>query len=125
MDKFKPQDRRQKKFFLWLAVAVLAVLIAVAIRGAWGAYFKEKESRFYRDDASTRLLTLKEREETLQKDIERLNTETGLEEEIRKRFNVTKEGEEVIVLIDTPEGGDSNVVVERGIWRIIKNWFGF
>jgi len=106
-------------------VAVLAVLIAVAIRGAWGAYFKEKESRFYRDDASTRLLTLKEREETLQKDIERLNTETGLEEEIRKRFNVTKEGEEVIVLIDTPEGGDSNVVVERGIWRIIKNWFGF
>ena len=125
MNNFRPQDRRQKKFFLWLAVAVLAVLIAVVLRGAWGAFFKERESRFYRNDATSRMLALEERERTLKADMKRLNTDSGLEAEIRKRFNVVKEGEKVIVLIDAPASGETGEFPKEGIWQRIKEWFGF
>lgn len=43
---------------------------------------------------------LLEKKESLEADIQRLNTQRGREEEYRRRFNVSKEGESVIRIIE-------------------------
>lgn len=51
-------------------------------------------------ESQTRLDSLHQRAELLQSKVEYMEDERGIEEELRNRFDVIKEGEQVIVLID-------------------------
>ena len=46
------------------------------------------------------LNALKARAEVLEGDIEHLQSDRGLEEELRSRFDVAKEGEQVIIIVE-------------------------
>lgn len=55
---------------------------------------------------------------------EQLSSERGIEEEIRKRFSVVREGEHMVLLIDdatkTPEV--KNPFIPRPWWKRILGW---
>ena len=53
------------------------------------------------------MATLVLRERELKEGIDRLKTEEGLKEEIKERFNVTQEGEQVAVIVDRKEVSSS------------------
>jgi len=46
---------------------------------------------------------MKAREGVLSGEIDKLQTPSGIEEEIKSKFNVAKEGERVAVIVDRPE----------------------
>jgi cell division protein FtsB len=85
------------------ALFVLIIMIAAASRAAWGVYQKSRETQENIRKARAELETLRGRKRFLESEIERLSSERGLEEEIRKRFPVVKEGEEVAVIVDEQE----------------------
>lgn len=87
---------------LWRRLGVLAliILIVFGVRGVWGAYNKEKESRVLRIEAEAKLRDLELRESQLRADIAELKTERGVEGVLRERYDVAKEGEGVIVIVD-------------------------
>jgi cell division protein FtsB len=84
------------KWTLVIASIILLLLIRGNIR-IFKNYFhvKDKYNQELKDyDA------LKEREAKLDKDIERLKTEDGMDYEIRKKLDVSKDDERVIKIID-------------------------
>lgn len=84
-------------------ILFLAIMVTLVTRGAWGMYQKSKEAEDKRAKAEERLAELKEKERTLSKDIVDLSTDRGIEEEIRDRFMVAKEGENVMIIADPEE----------------------
>lgn len=113
------------KGVLWVA-ALLLTAGAVFLAGAtWEVYQKERGARAELDAALGKREQLGERKETLTADLTALKSERGMEAELRERFPVARAGEEVIVLVDAPEGeGGASEGSPSGFWARIKGWFG-
>lgn len=96
------EQRRHPLRLLGLRLFTIGLLfIAFAlVRGVWGVYEKERETYAGRATAEQELQGLKEREIKLRGDIVRLQTPEGVEESLRQQFDMAKEGEGVIVIVD-------------------------
>ena len=99
----------------WPVLIVLGILVLVF---AWGVKdFTEKmlTTRTNKETARQKLRELTEKKEMLSLDIAKLNTESGIEENIREKFGLGKDGEGLIVVV---EDKNKPVVVEEK-----SNWF--
>ncbi len=85
-----------------LIAVLLLVLIAIALRGVWGVYKKSQESRILKTEAEATLRDLKSREQELRTDIASLKSDRGVEAELRERYDLAREGESVVVIVDPP-----------------------
>lgn len=99
-------------------VVVLLLLLVVTGRAAWGMYGKYREATAKQAEAEREWEKMSIREKELQSAISRLSHERGIEEEIREKYMVAKEGEQVIVVTDVPGPDESNVVrtVDESSW---------
>lgn len=104
---FRTRSRLRRAFYSKPITLILIVVLVVFSRAAWGMYEKSAEAREKRDKAEAMLTGLEAREAELKTDIDRLSTERGIEEEIRMRHMVAKEGENVIIVRD-PEAKASH-----------------
>jgi cell division protein FtsB len=84
------------KWTLIIALIVIAILIRGNIR-IFKNYFHVKDK--YNQDIEF-YQSLKNREVELNKDIDRLETDQGIDYEIRKKLDVSKDDEKVIKIID-------------------------
>ena len=100
--------RRSQVYHGWRRVAyssvglvVLAILILLMGRSTWRVYNRWDKSR--QDNTSTKARHEAElaRQAKLEEDLKRLSTERGLEEEIRRSFQVAKPGEGVLIIVGT------------------------
>jgi cell division protein FtsB len=118
------QKRRLRRYiYSKSAVTVLAVIALLVGSAAWNALGKERDARVRKNVAAAELAELEAREELLQREIERLSSERGLEEEIRSKFDVGHEGERIIVVLDTPNKLSEDNIHEEGLWSRISAWF--
>lgn len=84
----------------WWTLFIALIVIVFLIRGnirIFKNYFYVKEK--YNEDINF-YESLKNREAQLNKDIDRLKTDQGLDYEIRKKLDVSKDDEKVIKIID-------------------------
>ena len=100
------------------ALVILTIIMIAFIYSVYGALEKERETRLVRDQRAEVLDELYDRDELLQSEIDRLNTSKGLESEIRSKFEVAKDGEEVIVIVEAPSD-EKKVIVseEKGFFK--------
>ena len=61
---------------------------------------KERETAKKKDIILANIETLRKREDTLTTDINKLKTEDGIEETIRDKYQVVKEGEKMVTIVD-------------------------
>ena len=106
-----------KPVLLFLGIVVIGFMYSV-----YGAFEKERETRSVRDQRAAVLSELHVREAALQGELDRLSTEKGLEAEIRSKFEVAKEGEEVIVIVEAPE--DEETLPEEEEKGFFERLFG-
>lgn len=101
---YRYEQRRDPTRFMWrrLAAVALLVVLAIGIRGVWGVYKKEVESRKLRVEAEAKLSDLKQREAELRSDISVLRTDRGVEEQLRERYDLAKDNEGVVVIVEPP-----------------------
>ena len=112
MFDFYERRRIKRWLYSWPFLIVLIVASGSLLNGVWGVYQQERQTRINRNQRLTHLEELKIREGALKEEIDRLNTGRGIEEEIRQKFEVAKEGERVIVIVDPPENGPGFEVEE-------------
>ena len=124
MREFK---ERQVVYRLIHSRAVLFLLIVVIVfllKTVFGVYLKFKDSRAHRYAVQNELTELKRRADSLSREVERLGTEKGIEEEIRRQFSMVKEGEGVAIIVDNQSEDEVQSVGEgRGFWLRVKGWF--
>jgi cell division protein FtsB len=78
------------------------VMIVLLARGTWGVYKKEEESRSNIARVQVELQSLKDRRAVLVNETGKLATEEGVEAALREKYQVSKQGESVLVVVDKP-----------------------
>src|SRR3989344_7312865 len=80
-----------------ILLAILFLIFAWKMVGFWGKLRATAENRHI---AKEKIEELKSEQARLTADISRLGTEEGVEESIREKFGLAKEGEELIVVVE-------------------------
>ena len=115
----------KKRVYSWWSVILLAVIAFFFVSNTWDVYKKYVESKKNIASLHERYEDAQEREGELIKKIDHLNSESGLEEEIRGKFNVAKDGEQVVVIISSDTEEVPEVVENPGlIKRLWSKLFG-
>mgnify|MGYP001473710519 CR=1 FL=1 len=84
----------------WIFILFLGFLLGVFIKSTYASFLKKNQAELEKERYSQRLEELEAKRHDLETKIENLNTERGREEEFRKRFNVVKEGETMIRIVE-------------------------
>ena len=97
---FKRKRLVRNLIFSYLTIAVLGVLIVLLAMSVFERFTVEREMAVRRAEAEAELKALKLRAAALESQVEYLEDERGMEAEIRNRFDVVKEGEQVVIILD-------------------------
>jgi len=113
---FDFHEKRKIRSFLYSKFVIgglflLAVLVSFS---AYDRYTIAKEMKIKLEDRRVQLEEVKNRAQVLETKVEYFENDRGIEEELRNRFDVAKEGEQVVVLIDAKEepGDKSKEAIE-------------
>lgn len=123
---FDFHEKRKFKRLLYskATLMILGLIIVWLSFVVWSMYKKERDTGIKRMEQREILNEMRERETTLQNEIDRLNTEKGIEEEIRSKFEVGKEGEKVIIVVDNPkEKSALKAGLKKSFWQKLFDWF--
>ncbi len=74
-------------------------------------------------NAEEKIIALQEQKDRLVSDINKLNTDKGVEDSIRDKFGLAKEGEGLVVVVDGVNTSKSTSSEDSGFWSKIKSWF--
>ena len=125
------QEKRKFKkivYSVWLQ-AILGIIFLALIFSAVKVYKKSRISVQKFQEIKEERAGLEKRNAELAAEVARLESESGREGEIRKRFDVAKPGEKIIVIVDkNSEDVKINGAENKGgffsrIWRWVKSWF--
>jgi cell division protein FtsB len=121
------QQKRQVKKVIYSKVFLVILFISVIFlgRATYNIYNKSKLSSKSYNETKKDYESLKARKDMLDSEINRLKTDSGMEEEIRSKFNVAKPGETVVVVIDGSSSTSTNANNSKGgfwssFWSIFK-----
>jgi cell division protein FtsB len=127
MLEFKKKQKFRKILYSKFSILILLVLLFFAAKGAFEVYQKVRVSEGHLNLVEGQYASLEARKNSIETKINKLDTELGVEEEIRKKFNVVKEGEKVVILIDDEEEKapepEEEVGKIKGFWNTITSLF--
>ena len=104
-------------------MGLTALLTAVGF-ATWRVYSKGQDAKQAREDAEKALADLTARKSAVEATLNRLNTEQGIDAEIRNRYQLVKPGEEQIVLIQSQQKANASSSTEsKGMWETFIGWF--
>lgn len=122
MEDFKRKKNIKKKVYSRTSFFVLLVISIFLLKGAYGVLQKQIESKENLAHVEQRLLEAQERKNELSSSIQHLQTEAGIEKEIRNKFDVSRPGEEVIVIIDS-KNSESDIELEnQSVYERVSQW---
>jgi len=119
------QQKRNIKNILYskFSLVILFLLIIFLAHSTYGIYIKSKLSTEGYDKVKNQYEDLNNRKIALEAEIDRLNSDIGVEEELRSKFNVAKPGETVVVVVDSKNIGKDLVKdTDNNFWEF-WNWF--
>ncbi len=118
MDSFEKKRRWRNFTHSKITLFVLLTVLLVVGRSTWGLYAKSKEASVKRERLEKESKDLENRLVFLQEELASLKTEEGVERTLKQKFNIKKEGEEVVVIID------GNNTDEKAGSGAKKSWLG-
>lgn len=84
----------------YITLTILFLICAGLVVSVYDRYVIEREMAKRRTEKESELKELQERRSGLKKQVEYLSRDEGVEAEIRRHFDVAKEGEQVVVLVE-------------------------
>ncbi len=117
------QIKLKKIVYSWPILILLLIIVLLIGKSVWGVYKSEKISSDNKLLSEKKYEELEERSKLISSEIEMLKTEKGIETEIRDKFRVAKEGEQLAIIINSGENlEDKTAIKEEGFWTKIWNF---
>lgn len=118
------QEKRKIKKFIYskITLFILLVLILLTLKATWGVYTKYSLTKENMEKSATNAEKLLARQDFLESEIDRLQTPAGVEQEIREKYGLVKEGEEVIVILPAEQDIDVKAEAPKSWWQKMKFW---
>lgn len=120
------QDRKRFRRILGSPITgvILFVVVAMLAKSDYNIYKTNQIARINREESDRRLLLLQEKHDRLSLELQKLKTARGIEEELRNKFQVTKSGEEVLVVLDE-DIPKPPIEADKGYWQKFIDFFNF
>jgi cell division protein FtsB len=119
------QQKRKVRAVMYhrMTLGLLFIVVLFALHSTWSVYQKKRQSEEMKDLSMRNIEELRKRDEDLKSKIDKLATATGVEEEIRSKFSVTKGGENMVIVV--PYKGDevATSTTELSFWGKVKKFF--
>ena len=115
-----------KTFYTHWKIAVLVILVILVGRAVFNIYGRYQDSRASLALAEKELAAMENKETALEKTTTKLKTEQGIEEAIRQKYQVAKDHEQLIVIVNN----EQEKLIETpdkpgGIWQSVLKFFGY
>ena len=105
-----------------ITLGILIVLLLIVARGVWRVYGEAKMTEKNEYTAQQELKELEERKKRIGMEIDKLNSVSGIEKEIRNKFSVVKEGEEMVMILDEKNTNYKEDLKKDTFWSKILGW---
>lgn len=103
MRELQQRQRLKRRIYSVPVLIALAIIVVLFARGTYQVFQKRGDSALHVSSLEQKVLDLKEKEKRLGASISALYTPEGVEKEVKEKFNVSKEGEYVVILVDQNE----------------------
>ena len=126
MAEFEERKKIWNIFYSPIVFIVLLVVFVLLSQAVWKVYNHEQISAQDRQRVENELTETNRRQAVLKDQVAALRTPQGIDDEIRSKFNVTKAGEGVAVIVSTsnPTSSASTSTVENTWWQKFGGFFG-
>jgi len=124
---FQERKKVRKVLYSKTMIVVLFIIAVLIARGTWEVYSKAQIARAKRDESSKELKDIQDRNATLEASLAHLKSSSGLEDEIRQKFNVARPDEEVVMVIDEngKKSENDGEMPNQSFWQGLVSFFGF
>lgn len=130
---FDFHEKRKIRRVIYSKLFILGIFFVTAfiMMSVYERYTIEREMALKLDDRAAELEALKTRAASLEARVEHLRNERGIEEELRNQFDVVKDGEQVVVIIDedaktnaekTASDTSTDKAQEKTFFEMLKFW---
>lgn len=124
MGYIQKRKKYERVLYTWPTIGILLVVAVMLFFAVWSVGEKAIEVRQDKKIAETQLGTLTEQKDHLDQEIDTLNSDAGVEKEIRDKYPVVKDGEGVVVIVDDPASNpDLTHPVKQSFWNWLKGLF--
>ena len=117
------QQKRKVNQILYHRVTsiVLFIIVVLVVRSTWIVYQKKVESDELKNISLNYKNLLEERSRELNIQMERLQTDAGKEAEIRSKFSVAKDSENIVVIVDN--SSTTKQIKQKSVWQGFLDFF--
>ena len=118
------QKRKVRGFMYHRAtLVVLGVIVLIVLHSTWVVYTKKRTSEEMKNISLQNVESLRERNSDLQSKIDRLDTVPGKEEEIRSKFGLVKDKENMVVIVPDESPSVATTTRATGFWANVVSFF--
>ncbi|MDO8492968.1 MAG: hypothetical protein Q7S19_00260 [bacterium] len=118
------EKKRWKKYMQSpIMIGVLLIIVVLLINSDYNIYKTNQITKMNREESEKKLALLQDNRDRLIAELERLKTERGVEEELRNKFQITKLGEEVLVVVDEVSDKKPEVSDNKSYWDSFLDFF--
>lgn len=100
MRELQQRQKFKRRLYSTPALVALAVITVFFIRGTYLVFQKKIESQKNVEILQAKVVELNRKQESLTANMEAIDTDAGFEKEVKSKYNVAKEGERVVILVD-------------------------
>jgi cell division protein FtsB len=120
MRELQQKQRMKRRLYSTPALVLLAFITFLFVRGTYVVLEKKSESARSVELLEAKAVALRQKQVELTDNIESLKTAEGIEKEVKEKYNVAKEGERVVILVDREATTTDNTAVSKPWWQ--KAW---
>lgn len=119
------QQKRKVRSLMYnrITIGILSVIILLVLHSTWVVYRKKVESERMKLASLKNVESLRVRDKELQERINRLSTKQGIEEEVRSKFSVAKDEENIVIIVQDETASNGEKIKKQGFWDKIKGIF--
>lgn len=124
--EFNIKRKKSARRFMYApwALATLFIMTIFIARAAWNVHEKQVTSAEALDRSAREYAKLLDRKNSLASAVISLETPQGVETEIRQKFRVAKDGEELAVILeDAPSSTATTTTLHRTFWYKLLHLF--
>ncbi len=126
MGQIQENKKWKKIMYSKWTLGALFLLFLIMAQATWHVYIRQTVSSQDREKAEKAVAIALTNNTNLKQQIAQLQTEKGIEEEIRKKYSVSKPGEEVAVIVDPKSQDTPNIsFVKKTWWQQVLDFFKF
>lgn len=124
MNDFKKKNRFRKKLYSKPVLILLCIFLLFLAKGVWDVRAKAKIGEEKMIQSKTELDELNIKKQDSERQLERVRSPLGREEELRQKYNVAKPDETIVVIVepDEPDESIENEPKSGGFWSKLLFW---